>query len=48
MGHVQEMENANTILMWEPGRKRTLGIPRRIWQDNIKMNITGTGGRNFE
>jgi hypothetical protein len=36
-----EMINAYKILVGKPEGKRTLGIRRRRWQDNIKMNLKG-------
>jgi hypothetical protein len=32
-----EKRNAYTILVGKPERKRSLGTPRRRWQDNFKM-----------
>jgi hypothetical protein len=43
-GHAQcmgEMRNANKILAEKPEGKRPLGKPRRISQDNIKMDLRG-------
>ena len=40
-GHVARMElsrNAYRVLLKKPERKRTLGRPRRRWEDNIKMD----------
>jgi hypothetical protein len=34
-----EKRNANRILMGRPKGKRPLGIPRRRWVDNIKMEL---------
>jgi hypothetical protein len=41
-GNVARMEakrNAHTILMEKPEGKRSLGRPRRKWEDNIKMDV---------
>ena len=29
--------------MWKPERNRTLGRPRRGWEDNIKMDLQNVG-----
>ena len=29
--------------MGKPGGKRPLGRPRRMWEDNIKMDLQGVG-----
>jgi hypothetical protein len=42
-GHVarmREKRNAYRILVGKPEGKRPLGIPRRMWVDNIKMDLT--------
>jgi hypothetical protein len=45
-GHVARMgekRNAYTILVRKPERKRPLGIPRRRWVNNVKMNLREIG-----
>jgi hypothetical protein len=45
-GHVARMgkkRNAYRILMGKPDGKRPLGIPRRRWEDNIKMDLREIG-----
>jgi hypothetical protein len=32
-------------LVGKPDGKRPLGRPRLRWEDNIKMNLQGVGGR---
>ena len=32
------------VLVGKPEGKRTLGRPRRRWEDNIKMNLQEVGG----
>ena len=32
------------VLVGKPEGKRRLGRPRRIWEDNIKMNLQEVGG----
>jgi hypothetical protein len=39
----QEKMNACRILMGKPQRKRPVGIPRRRWKDNIKMDLVAIG-----
>ena len=44
--HVARMEegrNAFKILTGKPTRKRPLGRPRCIWEDNIRMNLEEIG-----
>ena len=31
------------VLVWIPEGKRSLGKPRRRWEDNIKMNLQEVG-----
>jgi hypothetical protein len=38
-----EKRNAYRILVGEPERKRSLGIPRRRWADNIKIDLEDGG-----
>ena len=45
-GHVACMEqfrNAYRVLVGKPESKRTLGRPRRRWEDNIKMDLREVG-----
>jgi hypothetical protein len=37
------------VLVWKPEGTRTLGRPRRRWEDNIKMDLqeVGCGGMNW-
>jgi hypothetical protein len=45
-GHVARMwekRDAYRILMGKPEGKRSLGRPRRRWEDNIKMNLRELG-----
>jgi hypothetical protein len=37
------VETAYKIFVEKPEGKRPLGRPRRRWEDNIKMDITGIG-----
>jgi hypothetical protein len=50
-GHVTRMgkKNAYRIFLGKPEGKRTLGIPRRRWEDNIKMDLReiGWGGMGW-
>jgi hypothetical protein len=38
-----QTRNANKILVGKPERKKPLGRPRRRWEDNIRMDLTGIG-----
>jgi hypothetical protein len=38
-----DKRNAYWILVGKPEGKRPLGRPRRIWGDNIKMDLRETG-----
>jgi hypothetical protein len=38
-----EKRNAYRILVGKPERKRSLGRPRRRWEDNIKMDLREIG-----
>jgi hypothetical protein len=38
-----EMINANKILTGMPEGKTPIGIPRRRWEDNIKMDLREQG-----
>jgi len=40
VARIGEMRNAYKILVRKPERKRTLGRPRRRWEDNIRRDIT--------
>jgi len=31
------------VLVWKPEGKRSLGRPRRRWEDNIKMDLQEVG-----
>jgi hypothetical protein len=37
---------AYKVLEGKPGRKNTLGSPRRRWEDNIKMDLQEVGWRH--
>jgi hypothetical protein len=43
------MENAYRIVMGKPEGKTPLGIPRRWWEDNIRMDLReiGLGGMDW-
>jgi hypothetical protein len=38
-----EKRSAYRILVGTPEGKRPLGIPRRRWEDNIRMDLRGIG-----
>jgi hypothetical protein len=39
-----EDRGVHKVLVGKPERKRPLGIPKRRWEDNIKMNLQEVGG----
>ena len=46
-GHVARMgeeRGVYRVLVGKPEGKRPLGRPRRIWEDNIKMDLQDVGG----
>jgi hypothetical protein len=46
VGHVERMgknRNAYRLLMGKPEGKRSLGRPRRMWVDNIRMDLGDVG-----
>jgi hypothetical protein len=52
VGHITRIgqkRNACRILVGKPEGKRLLGISRRRWMDNIKMDLrqTGRGGMDW-
>jgi len=50
-GHMARMEaniHVYRVLVVEPGGKRTLGRPRRIWEDNIKIYLRETEWESFD
>jgi hypothetical protein len=45
-GHVARMVEGRgvyRILVWKPEGKRSLGRPRRRWEDNIKLDLSEIG-----
>jgi hypothetical protein len=40
---MREKRNAYRILVGKSEEKRPLGRPRRLWVDNIKMDLRGIG-----
>ena len=46
-GHVARMgedRGVHRVLVGKPEEKRSLGRPRRRWEDNIKMDLQEVGG----
>ena len=43
MEHMEQSRNAYRVLVGKPESKRTLGRPRRRWEDNIKMDLRKVG-----
>ena len=49
-GHVARMgegRGVHRVLVGKPEGKRPLGRPRRIWEDNIKMDLQEVGGGGY-
>jgi hypothetical protein len=47
-GHVARLgedRGVHRVLVGKPERKRSLGMPGRRWEDNIKMDLQEGGGR---
>jgi hypothetical protein len=42
------IRNAYNIFVGKPEGKRALGIPRRRWDDNIRMDLRETGWEGME
>ena len=50
-GHVARMgkdRGVHRVLVGKPEGKRSLGRPRRRWEDNIKMDLQEVGGGRGE
>jgi hypothetical protein len=50
-GHVARMgkqKKVYSVLVGKPERKRPLGIPRRRWEDGIRMDLREIGWENVE
>jgi hypothetical protein len=47
-GHVARIREAECILVGRPVGKRPLGRKRRIWGDNIKMDLREVGWGDME
>ena len=39
VAHMEESRGAYRVLVWKPEGRRPLGRPRRVWEDNIKMDV---------
>jgi len=44
VAHMGEGSGVRRVLVRKPEGKRSLGRPRRRWEDNIKMDIQEVGG----
>jgi hypothetical protein len=40
---MEEKRDASRLLVGNPGRKRSLGRPRRRWVDSIRMDLGEVG-----
>ena len=47
-GSYGEGRSVYRVLVGRPGRKTTLGRPRRRWEDNIKMDLQEVGGGDMD
>jgi hypothetical protein len=50
VGHVARMREergVHRVLVGKPEGKRSLGRPRRKWEDNIKMDVQEVGGGSW-
>ncbi|KAJ4442285.1 hypothetical protein ANN_12153 [Periplaneta americana] len=49
VAHMGESRNTYSVLVGRPERKKSLGRPRRRWEDNIKMDLREVGydGRDW-
>jgi hypothetical protein len=45
---MRQKTNAYRILVRKPERKRSLGRPRRRWEDNMKMDLREVGWPGME
>ena len=43
-----ESVGAYSVLVWKPEGRRPLGTSRRIWEDNIKMDLREVGRGGME
>ena len=43
MAHMEEGRGVHKVLVGKPDGKRSLGRPRRRWEDNIKMDLEEVG-----
>ena len=43
MARMEEGRGVHKVLVGKPDGKRALGIPRRRWEDNIKMDLQEVG-----
>ena len=43
MACMEEGRGVHKVLVGKPEGKRSLGRPRRRWEDNIKMDLQGVG-----
>jgi hypothetical protein len=51
VGHVtrrEERRGAYRVLVGKPEGKRPLGTPKRLWEDNIKMDLQEVGCRGMD
>jgi len=42
--NMEERRGIHRVLVGKPERKKTLGRPKRRWENNIKMDLQEVGG----
>ena len=47
VARIGEGRGVHRVLVGKPEGKRPLGRPRRIWEDNIKMDLQEVGGGGY-
>jgi hypothetical protein len=45
---MEEMRNTHKIVVGQPEGETPHGTPRRIWIDDIEINLKGTGYEDME
>ena len=48
VAHMKERKDVFRVLVGKPEGKRSLGRPRRRWEDNIKMDLQEVGCEGME
>ena len=48
VARIRERRGVYRVLVWKPEGKRSLGRPRRRWEDNIKMDLQEVGREGMD